>query len=227
MSTAEIATFAPSGTCVPLTSRMSVRTSWVDPGAAAVPVMVAGVAVTVAECAIAFTSSGKGSVVMSVNVPPSVKTAVAVYVPPGTMNPLFAPNSDNCVPPVIGNATVPFALLSSGDAASTATPSALPTPTRVLRVPAGPTISTYESIRVTPDPMDRVNVNTASSDPSGVSAPDAAPTLSTSTPSKCRAEFVGAGGNAGASLTTTAVAALWLPTESRATIDSTSSACAV
>ena len=97
------------------------------------------------------------------------------------MKPAFAAKSVSVAPVVIGNATVPFGLFSSAEPASTATPSAPPTPVRVLRV-IGPTRSMYDSVRVTPSPIERLIVKTASAAPSGVIAPDAVPTRSASRP---------------------------------------------
>src|SRR4029077_17708070 len=134
-------TFAPSATRVPSMSRMSEKVTTVDPGSVAEPTTVEDVADGTAGCATLVTSSGATIVKSPTNVDPSLNVAVAVYVPPGTMNPLSPAKSVNCVPPVIGNTTVPLALFSSGEPASTATPRAVPTPVRVLRVPVGPTRS--------------------------------------------------------------------------------------
>ena len=98
------------------------------------------------------------------------------------MKPLLPANSVSVAPDVIGNATVPFALFSNAPPTLAATPSALPTPERVLRV-CGPVRSMYDSTRVRLSPIDNVIVKTASTVPSGVTAPDAVPTRSVSRPS--------------------------------------------
>ena len=224
MSAAEIAILAPSATRVPSMSRMSVNVNTDVPGFTAdVTRTVAGVAATFAEWATDVRSSGATSVTLATNRVPSVKVAVAVYVPFGTMKPAFAANSVSVAPLVIGKATVPFGLFNSVAPASAATPSAPPMLTRVLRTIAAVTRSIYESMRVTPSPIDRFIVKTASSAPSGAIAPEAVPTRSVSSPWYCSDVLPTAGGSDGTRRTATSVAALWFPTESVATIDSRSS----
>src|SRR5262249_1002914 len=127
---------------------------------------------------------------------------------------------------VIGNSTVRVGLFNSALLVSAATPSPVPTPTRVLRVADGPTRSMYDSTRDTLLPMNSVSAKTASVVPSGAIAPDAEPTRSASRPSYLSDVLPEGGASAGVRLTATSVAVLWFPTSSVAVSDRRSSAAA-
>jgi hypothetical protein len=130
------------------------------------------------------------------------------------MKPSALPKSVSEAPSVIVNETVPLALLSSVDPTSTATPSTVPL-VFVVRV-AGPASSMEDRVLVMPLPTFSDSVNTASSVPSGVRAPAAAPTRSTRIPAYCSDVYPCEGGSDGVVRTATSVAGPWLPTESTA-----------
>src|SRR5690348_13321828 len=116
------ATFAPSGTSVPLMSRMLVIVIVLSPDAVLDGVNTAGFAVIVAEWGTRGRSSGATNTNVPTNREPSVKDAVAVYVLPGTMNPLSDVINVKVAPDVTLSDIVPSAWFKKGDVTSVDTP---------------------------------------------------------------------------------------------------------
>src|SRR5438128_168199 len=138
------------------------------------------------------------------------------------MNPLFEVISVRVAPEVTVEEMLPSALLRKGEATSVETPTGT-TPAAALWVVDPLLRSILESVRVTPAPMFRDTVKTASRAPSGDSPPAAVPTRSVITPAKFNDVLPVAGGNDEVRRTVTKAAALRFPATSTATRESVSS----